>query len=155
MRALTYENLSLTDYRKSLPFVQRVLNSDRLKISSSQLLFGNALQLDRGIFLPVAERQPSTKPLSKITSDLLRIQDNLLKASAKELLRTDLLHMTSKEQNTHEEYPVDSYVLVHYRTVLAWSYESYQRIKFPIYTSRPYNWQREGLSCIRHEAFCL
>ena len=121
LRALTYENLSLTDYRKSLPFVQRILNSsysDRLKISSSQLLFGNALQLDRGIFLPVAERQPSTKPLSKITSDLLRIQDNLLKASAKELLRTDLLHMTSKEQNTHKEYPVDSYVLVHYRTGL-------------------------------------
>ena len=63
MRALTYENLSLTDYRKSLPFVQRVLNSDRLKISSSQLLFGNALQLDRGIFLPVAERRIKDKRL--------------------------------------------------------------------------------------------
>ena len=26
--------------------------------------------------------------------------------------------MTSEEQNTHKEYPVDSYVLVHYRTGL-------------------------------------
>ena len=34
-------------------------------------------------------------------SDLLAIQDNLLKASAKELLRTDLLHKTTKEQNIH------------------------------------------------------
>ena len=101
--------------------MQRILNSsysDRLKISSSQLLFGNALKLDRGIFLPVAERKISTKPLTKITSDMLLMQDSLLKALAKELLRTDLLHMTSEEQNTHKEYPFDSYVLVHYRTGL-------------------------------------
>ena len=38
LRALTFENLSLTDDKKSLPFVQRILNynhSDRLKISAS------------------------------------------------------------------------------------------------------------------------
>ena len=51
-------------------------------------------------------------------SDLLAIQDNLLKASAEELLRTDLLHMTTKEQNMHKEYSPDSYVSVHYRTGL-------------------------------------
>ena len=51
-------------------------------------------------------------------SDLLAIQDNLLKASAEELLRTDLLHMTTKEQNMHKEYLPNSYVLVHYRTGL-------------------------------------
>ena len=49
-------------------------------------------------------------------SDLLSIQDNLLKASAKELLRTDLLYLTTKVQNKHTEYAIDSYVLVHYRT---------------------------------------
>ena len=46
LRALTFENLSLTDYKKSLPFVQRILNSnhsDKLKISASQVLFGNML----------------------------------------------------------------------------------------------------------------
>ena len=35
LRALTFENFSLTDYKKSLPFVQIILNSnhsDRLKI---------------------------------------------------------------------------------------------------------------------------
>ena len=51
-------------------------------------------------------------------SDLLAIQDNLLKASAEELLRTDLLNKTTKEQNKHTEYLPDSYVLVHYRTGL-------------------------------------
>ena len=43
-------------------------------------------------------------------SDLLAIQDNLLKASAEELLRTDVLHMTTKEQNIHKEYLPNSYV---------------------------------------------
>ena len=40
------------------------------------------------------------------------------KASAEELLRTDLLHMTTKEQNIHKEYLPDSSVLLHYRTGL-------------------------------------
>ena len=54
LRALTFENLSLTDYKKSLPFVQRVQNSnhsDRLKLLTSQMLFGNMLNLDKGIFI--------------------------------------------------------------------------------------------------------
>ena len=49
-------------------------------------------------------------------SDMLTIQDSLLKASAKELLRTDLLHLTSKEQFKHTDFEPNSHVLVHYRT---------------------------------------
>ena len=82
------------------------------------MLFGNMLNLDKGIFTPISERSSSSKPFSRFISDLLAIQDNLLKASAKELLRTDLLHMTIKEQNMHKEYLPNSYVLVHYRTGL-------------------------------------
>ena len=53
LRALTYDNTSLENYSQSLPFVQRILNSnhsDRLKISASQLLFGNVLNSDRCTF---------------------------------------------------------------------------------------------------------
>ena len=42
----------------------------------------------------------------------------LLKASAKELLRTDLLHLTTKKQEIQTEYAIDSYVFIHYRTGL-------------------------------------
>jgi hypothetical protein len=49
-------------------------------------------------------------------SDMLAIQDSLLKASAKELLITDLLPLSSMEQAKHTEYEPNSYVLVHYRT---------------------------------------
>ena len=66
-----------------------VIFCNQLKISASQMLFGNMLNLDKGIFTPISERSSSSKPLSKYMSDLLAIQDNLLKASAKELLRTD------------------------------------------------------------------
>ena len=121
LRALTFGNLSLTDYKKSLPFVQRILNSnhsDRLKISASQMLFSNMLNLDKGKFIPKSERSSASKPLSQYMSDLLAIQDNLLKASAEELLRTDLQYMTTKEQNIHKEYLPNSYVLVPYRTGL-------------------------------------
>ena len=82
------------------------------------MLFGNMLNLDKEIFTPISESSSSSKILSKYTSDLLAIQDNLLKASAEELLRTDLLHKTTKEQNIHKEYLPDSYVLAHYRTGL-------------------------------------
>ena len=81
------------------------------------MLFGIMLNLDRGIFIPQSERSSASKPFLKYTStsDLSAIQDNLLKAPAEELVRTDLLHMTTKEQNIQKEYLPDSFVLVHYR----------------------------------------
>ena len=82
------------------------------------MLFGNMLNLDKGIFIPQSERSSASKSLSQYMSDLLAIQDNLLKASAEELLRTDLLHMITEEQNIHKKYLPNSYVLVHYRTGL-------------------------------------
>ena len=48
------------------------------------MLFGNMLNLDERIFTPISERSSSSKPLSRYMSDLLAIQDNLLKASAEE-----------------------------------------------------------------------
>ena len=55
----------------------------------------NMLDLDRGIFLKNPERQ-QYKSLSSYMSKLLTMQDNLLKASAAELLRTDTLRLTTK-----------------------------------------------------------
>ena len=119
IRALTYDNNSLTDYRFSLPFVQRILNSnysDRLKISAADMLFGKIVKLDRGIFEPLQNHPTqSDVPLSTHMSKLLSVQDNLIKASAKELLRTDLLHQTAAQTLSYTEHLPGSYVLVHYR----------------------------------------
>ena len=59
--------------------MQRILNSshsDRLKISAAQMLFGNILNLDRGIFLPLEERPVSIRPLSLYTSEMLAMKKN-------------------------------------------------------------------------------
>ena len=59
------------------------------------------------------ERPVSIRPLSLNASEMLAMQKNLLEKSAAELLRTDLLHMSTKEFNTHKDYPPGSFVLVH------------------------------------------
>jgi hypothetical protein len=61
--------------------VQRIMNatfSDRTKLFSSQILFGNALNLDRGIFTAPTEIAQNTQPLSDKMVKLLAIQDNIL-----------------------------------------------------------------------------
>jgi hypothetical protein len=73
----------------TLPIVQRILNaafSDHTKVSASQLLFGNAINLDRGLFLPVMERPIQDQPLSATVSKMLRLQDEVMN-TAREVLK--------------------------------------------------------------------
>ncbi len=54
--------------------VQRILNaaySDRTDMSLSQMLFVNAINLDRGLFLPPIERPTQGKLLSDHVSKML------------------------------------------------------------------------------------
>ena len=105
----------------------------------------------------ISSRSASDKPLLKYMSNLLSIQDNLLKASAKELLRTDLLHLTTEEPNKHTEYAIDSYVLVHYRTGLPPT-RLHTSWKSPMKVSKGLNsrYTHLDLHCsLRHEAICL
>ena len=55
-------------------------------------------------------------PLSQQVSRMFKIQDSVLKASAKELLRTDFLHASSKQLHNHTENQIGSYALAHYRS---------------------------------------
>ena len=48
------------------------------KLSASQLLFGNAINLDRGLFLPPLERPSEGQPLSVHMSKLLQFQDDVM-----------------------------------------------------------------------------
>ena len=60
-------------------------------MSPAELLFGNAIQLDRGLFLPPAERNASilTKPLSESAAKVLYLQDQLISIAADRLKITD------------------------------------------------------------------
>ena len=55
--------------------------------------------LDEGIFDRLPNRSASDKPSSNCMSDLLSFQDNLQKASVMELLRIDLLHLSTTAES--------------------------------------------------------
>jgi transposase InsO family protein len=118
IRALTFDNNSLEFYEESLPFVQRILNSNhsiKLNMSAADLLFGQMVNLDYGVFITPAERESAESiPLQDYMIKLLAIQDSLMKAAKEQLLCLDTIHVSSK---SHEQYAfaIDSFVLVRYR----------------------------------------
>jgi hypothetical protein len=86
IRSLTFESNSAEDYRFTLPILQRILNaaySNCTHISSSQVLFGNAINFNRSLFLPPVERPAQGHPLSahmskmKSWTELVRFYENL------------------------------------------------------------------------------
>ena len=80
------------------------------------MLFGNALNLDRGIFLPPLERPVPDKPLSASASRMLRLQDEIM-AKARDILRhSDDLHMALHATVVPTQFLPGSFVLVKYRT---------------------------------------
>ena len=55
LRGLVFDKQTLEGYAKSIPFVQRIINSSvnrRTKVSPAHLFFGNKLDLNHGILTP-------------------------------------------------------------------------------------------------------
>ena len=119
IRALTFENNSLESYEDSLPFVQRILNSSfsvKLNMSAADLLFGQMVNLDYGLFISPEERQSLEQiPLQSYMIKLLSIQDSLMKIARERLLCLDTLHVSS-QINSQYVFADGSFVLVRYRT---------------------------------------
>jgi transposase InsO family protein len=118
IRSLTFESNSIEDYHLTLPIVQRILNaaySDRTHMSSSQMLFGNAINLDRGLFLPPIERPIQGHPLSHHMSKMLLFQDEVMERARSILQETDSLHIASSSATVPTSYLPGTYVLVKYR----------------------------------------
>jgi transposase InsO family protein len=123
LRALTFDKNTVDDYRLCVPIVQRILNSsynERTGISPAELLFGNAVKLDRGLFLPPAERNASvlTKPLSESAAKLLSLQDQLITIAADRLKITDSQRL-GYYSTERTEYAAGDFVLVSCRKPLA------------------------------------
>ena len=117
LRAFTFDSSTVENWRQSLPMVQRIMNtsfSDRTKLAPSQILFGNALDLDRGIFVPTREHVEGGQPLSEYMAKLLALQESLVLIARKNIVFADAVHIGNyKPQRT--DYAPESYVLVKYR----------------------------------------
>jgi len=121
IRTLAFDTSSVDNYKEHLPIIQRILNSaysDRTKVSASQILFGNAINLDRGLFLPPEERPEQDKPMSDHMSKMLKFQDEVMTKARTVFKNTDDLHMASFPNLTPTEFPHGSYVVVKYRSGL-------------------------------------
>lgn len=115
-----YDNWAHVD----LPMVMRILNAEEKTVtgvSPAQLLFGNAIQLDRGIFLPRAQPpaelrdRPASPQMSAYMARLLNRQAELIRVAQEHQQAHDDHHM-STVTGMRSEFPVNSYVLVSYPT---------------------------------------
>jgi hypothetical protein len=121
VRALIFEKGMQDDWETTLPLVQRIMNASVHKsigVSPAQLLFGNSINLDVGIFIPQEERdeQNSAKPLSVWMSNMLEKQQILI-AKAQQIQSEHDTHHIAKHTVSEQDvtvYPVNSYVLVKY-----------------------------------------
>ena len=106
---------SKTAWRECGPLAHRILNTtyfERTKISPADLLFGQALNLDRGIFLSDSEMD-SDKPesLSAHMAKMLRTQSDLMHIHRQILQSTDAERLAKAPQASHA-FENDSYVLL-------------------------------------------
>ena len=113
LRAFTFDTVDLNAYKLCLPFVQRIINSSvhaSTGASPANLLFGNQLNLDRGILIKVPEETQLPTRASKVIADMLVIQGQLNKMAIDQLTIADKIHISVNTQPI-TIFEVDSYVL--------------------------------------------
>ena len=118
IRALTFDRSTVENYQEIIPFVLRILNSnvnERMKVSPAQLIFGNAINLDRGIITPFDENNLTAESLTRSSSKMLAQQEILMEMARKNLMESDAIHNASVADRL-TEFEIDSYVLAAPRT---------------------------------------
>lgn len=118
LRAFVYDSKIKSNWSLLLPLVQRIMNTSEhrsLGVSPAQLLFGNSLDLDRGLF-PMDEKltEPITPTVKKYIDTLLTAQAHLLEIAQSQQFDTDMLHLKQTTNKGKTEFPVNSYVLLRY-----------------------------------------
>ena len=118
LRALLFHKNVISNWSIFLPLVQRIFNAEvkeSLGVSPAQILFGNAITLDRGIFLPhtMTDMQPQM-PLSEWTSKMLQSQEELIRIAYETQINKDRSHMTSAVTGEKTIFLPNTYVLVKY-----------------------------------------
>ena len=117
LRAFTFDASTVDNWRFALPMVQRIMNStysDRTKLSSANILFGGAINLDRGIIVPAPDTIEGAQPLSDYMKSLLESQNRIIAIARNNILFADNAHIGNYHA-ARTDYAPDSYVLIKYR----------------------------------------
>lgn len=120
LAAMIYETRITDDWIDFLPLIQRIINStthSSTGVAPAQLLFGSALQLDRGVFLPIQKLESDTvndKDLSTWMDKMLAKQHKMIAIAEQMQRRQDKANYARRDKHEYTEFPVNSYVLVAY-----------------------------------------
>jgi hypothetical protein len=123
LRALVFDDKTYANWSLKLPLVQRILNStehESIGVSPAQLLLGNAISLDKEVFLPVSALNVTERQLSDWADKRLRQQNDLIKAAQarqRALDESNILKRSSadkKRKLTEDDLEIGSYVLAAY-----------------------------------------
>ena len=119
LRAIVYERKIKEEWYLFLPLVQRIMNSMNhisIGVSPAEVLFGNSVTLDRGIFSDGGIPPHNSSTLSEYTSKMLQAQATILKIAKLNQEETDAFHLGRVPKEKITEFPINSYVLVAYET---------------------------------------
>ena len=118
IKAFMFDRSTHNNYQEIIPFVTRILNTnvnDRTKVAPAQIIFGNAIDLDRGILIPFDETSLTTETMTSSSSRMLQQQKDLMRIAKENLLLADSIHNANIAANL-TEFAIDSYVLALPRT---------------------------------------
>ena len=128
LRGFLFDEGLNNPFRMYLPFVQRIMNAEVISsigVSAAQCLFGNALDLDRGILtLQEIDESHEHGSMTDFVKELIRIQKAVLKfaASVQEETNSEhLLQRTGKLQGEITNFAPGTYVLMTYENALTGS----------------------------------
>jgi hypothetical protein len=116
LRAICFDKKIRSQWRQALPLVQRIINAQvhrSIGVSPSQIIFGNAIDLDRGLVRP-QEIEDDKIVYEKYITDMLQLQAETIRAAQACQKEQDQFHIAQRGGKEITEFPINSYVLVQY-----------------------------------------
>lgn len=136
LRNIVFHDKIKSEWSLSLPIVQRILNSQvhhATKVSPAQLLFGNAIDLERRMFPAHKTTQTagSTEPVTvrAYIDKMLAVQEEVLKIAQRNQQSTDQYNIQKRQRGPATEFPINSYVL--YTDPTGWKHPGSDKLSMP------------------------
>ena len=124
LRAIVFDTRLKLEWSLVLPLVQRIMNAsthESIGISPAQLIFGNTLQLDRGLFnnetSTTTETSAVTPSVKQYIDALLAQQELVLRVAQETQMKRDtssLEENATRGKGMKTEFPINSFVLMRY-----------------------------------------
>ena len=120
LRNLIFEFKDTTKWTRYAKLVQRILNAtvhESIGVSPAQLLFGNAIDLDRGLFTPLQDHMIESDiptAISEWAMEMIKIQSELLLQAREAQEKRDTHNIARRTPMNVTEFSIHSYVLIGY-----------------------------------------